>query len=152
MWRHTYSQTTRATPAQLWDRYAEPSSWPQWDTGVTSVTIDGPLRVGARGSLKPVRGPATRFIVTEVTPHVSFSDVSRLPLASMTFEHRIEALAAGCRFTHTVTISGVLAPLFARLIGRTVVAELPVTMWALARLAEQAPSHPAVTVDSVKRD
>lgn len=92
--------------------------------------------VGARGIMKPRGGPATRFTVTEVTPEVSFTTVSRLPLARMAFEHVVERTAEGCRFIHRVAISGPLSPLFARLIGRGVAAELPVAMRALARLGE----------------
>lgn len=138
MWTFEHSETTMATPAQLWARYADPTTWPQWDHETARVTVDGPLAVGTKGRLKPVKGPAAGFRVTEATPHVSFSDVTRLPLARLSFSHRIEPYGAGSRFTHAVTITGPLSPLFARLIGRNIAAGLPSAMKALARLAEAA--------------
>ncbi|MGQ0837251.1 SRPBCC family protein [Actinokineospora sp.] len=136
MWTFEHTETTSASPAQLWARYAEPATWPEWDHETATVTVDGPMAVGTRGTLKPVRGPATPFVFTEVTPAVGFTDVSRLPLARLTFSHVIEPTEAGSRFTHRVAISGLLGPVFARVIGRTIAAGLPTVMRELARLAE----------------
>jgi len=139
MWTFEHAETTSAAPEQLWARYQDATTWPEWDHEIASVTVQGPMAVGTRGTLKPVKGPATPFIFSEVSPHVGFTDVSRLPLARMTFSHQIEPTPTGSRFVHRVTISGPLSPLFARVIGRNVAAGLPVSMQALARLAETAP-------------
>ncbi len=136
MWTFENTETTRATPARLWSHYADPTRWPEWDHGTASVEVEGPMVAGTRGTLKPAKGPATRFTFTEVTPQLGFTDVSRLPLARLTFSHRIQPDDAGCRFTHRVTFDGPLAPLFARLIGRTIAGELPTAMRRLAELAE----------------
>ncbi|MFE3003461.1 SRPBCC family protein [Nocardia sp. NPDC059246] len=138
MWKFAHTESTTATPAQLWRHYADPTEWSKWDHEVEWVTVDGPFAEGTTGSLKPAGGPKTRFAMTEVTPNVSFTDVSRLPLATMTFEHRIEAAAEGTRFTHEISIAGPLSPLFARVIGRRAAAELPKAMRKLAELAEAA--------------
>ena len=137
MWQFEHTETTRATPDRLWARYADPASWPSWDDGTESVTVDGPMTVGARGRLKPKGGPATTFEFTRVEPGRGFTDVTRLPLARLEFTHRIEADGDGARFTHRVTISGPLSPVFARVVGRGVAAGMPGAMRALARLAEQ---------------
>jgi len=77
MWRFERTETTSATPEQLWARYVDPTTWPQWDHGAERVTSDGPL-----------------------------------------------------------------SPLFVRLIGRGIAAEMPAVMAALARLAEAASVAP----------
>jgi hypothetical protein len=138
MWTVEHTETTSASPAQLWARYAEPATWPEWDHETAAVTVQGRVAVGTRGTLKPVKGPATPFTFTEVTPEVGFTDVSRLPLARLTFTHLIVPTPTGSRFTHRVTINGPLSPLFARVIGRTIAAGLPTAMRQLARLAETA--------------
>jgi len=140
MWTVEHTETTSASPAQLWARYAEPTTWPEWDHETAAVTVQGRVAVGTRGTLKPVKGPATPFTFTEVTPEVGFTDVSRLPLARLTFTHLIVPTPTGSRFTHRVTINGPLSPLFARVIGRTIAAGLPTAMRQLARLAETAAS------------
>lgn len=140
MWTGEHTETTSATPAQLWDHYAQPTTWPEWDHETARVTVQGPMAVGTRGTLKPTKGPATSFTFTHVTPEVGFIDVSRLPLARLTFAHHIEATATGSHFTHRVTITGPLWPLFARVIGKNVAASLPTAMRKLARLAEATTS------------
>ena len=83
MWQFEHTETTRATPEQLWAHYADPATWPVWDDETESVTVEGPMAVGTRGRLK------------------------------------------------------LLAPLFARVVGRNVAAGMPGAMRSLARLAEQ---------------
>lgn len=136
MWSFEPTETTGATPAQLWARYAEPATWPEWDAETSKVTAQGPIAAGTRGTLKPTKGPTAAFTFTEVTPEVGFTDVTRLPLARLTFVHHIEPIATGSRFTHRATITGPLSPLFARVIGSKIAAGLPTAMRALARLAE----------------
>lgn len=136
MWSFEHTETTTASPAELWARYAEPVRWPEWDDEISNVTMDGVMAAGARGTLKPAKGPATPFTFTEVTPGIAFTDVSRLPLARLTFTHLIEPVGNGCRFTHGVRITGPLSPLFARVLGRRVATTLPAAMRKLAKLAE----------------
>lgn len=137
MWSTEYTQTTSATAQDLWQHYADPARWPEWDHEISSVTFEGALREGACGSLKPVKGPRATFTVTELTPLVSFTDTTRLPFAQLDFTHSIRRVDGGTNFTHRVAMTGPLAPLFGRLIGRTIAAELPTAMRALAALAER---------------
>lgn len=136
MWEFRHAETTTALPQQVWARYANPAAWPQWDHEISHVSVQGAMAVGSRGRLKPVKGPATSFVFTEITPGASFTNVTQLPLARVTVDHRIEAIDTGTRFIHTVTITGPLSPLFGRIIGKNIAAGLPSAMRALAELAE----------------
>lgn len=138
MWTFQHTETTTATPEQLWRLYQDPTTWPEWDHQIEDVTVDGPFETGATGTIKPVGGPRTRFRMVEVTEKVSFTDVTRLPLAKMRFDHWIEPGVGDTSFVHRVTITGPLTPLFARVIGRKVADELPAAMRTLAARAEQA--------------
>jgi len=42
----------------------------------------------------------------------------------LTFAHLVEPTPAGSRFTHRITITGLLSPLFARIIGSQIAARL----------------------------
>ena len=139
MWTCEHAVTTNATPAQVWARYADPRTWPEWDAATERVTLQGPLAVGSRGTLKAVGGPTTRFTLTEVVPETGFTTVTRLPLARLVFRHQIEATATGSHLTHAVTISGPLSSLFGRVIGTSLARDLPGAMNALARLAAGLP-------------
>jgi hypothetical protein len=140
MWTFEHTETSSATPEQLWARYSQPATWPEWNQGMTEVAIDGPFATGTKGTLKPAHGPKTRFTLTDVEPLRIFTDVSALPMARLTFTHILEPAGAGVRFTHRATIRGTSSVLFARLIGKNIAANLPVSMRTLARLAEQTPS------------
>lgn len=137
MWQFEHTQTSAASPKQLWTHYADPASWPNWDHDIAEVTIDGPIATGARGALKPTKGPRVSFVFSEVIPGVRFTNVCRLPLARLTFSHRIEASNTGTRFTHSAAITGPLSALFARIMGRDIATGMPTAMRVLARLAEQ---------------
>jgi len=136
-WSFEHSATTSASPAKLWQCYVDPATWPEWDHELDWVRLNGPFATGTTGVLKPAGGPKTKFVVAEVTDESSFTDVSSLPLAKMTFTHRIEPTASGSMFTHAVTITGPLSAVFARLIGRKISAELPHAMQTLGELAEK---------------
>ena len=144
MWAFEHTETTDATPAQLWRWYCEPQTWPQWDHDTTEVTVDGPFAVGTTGTITPRSGPRAAFTFTEVTAEVSFTDTTRLPLATMTFTHVIGPGPDGrTSLTHGVTIRGLLAPLFGRVIGTGIARGLPGSMQRLARLAGAEVPRPA---------
>ena len=142
MWTCEHAVTTNATPSQVWARYADPQTWPEWDAATERVTLYGPFAVGSRGTLKAVGGPTTRFTLTEVVPEVGFTNVARLPLARLVFRHQIEATATGSRLTHIATINGPLSLLLGRVIGTSLARDLPAAMNALARLAAGLPVAP----------
>jgi hypothetical protein len=137
MWRFEHSERTSAAPERVWQQYADPVSWPEWDLDVEQMTVDAPMAVGVRGRLTPKSGPATSLVFTRVEPGRGFTNASRLPLARLEVDHRISADGAGSRITHTVTITGPLSPLFGRLIGRPIARGLPRSMRELARITEQ---------------
>lgn len=136
MWTCEHTETTTAPPSAVWARWADPATWPEWDPETTAARLDGPFEAGTSGSLTPAGGPAVRFVLTEVTPGASFADCAHLPLARVLFEHIVRADDTGSRFTHRVTVTGPLAPVVGRLLGRRIAAGLPHAMRCLARLAE----------------
>lgn len=142
MWTHECTVSSEATPAQVWARYATPTTWPEWDAATERVTLRGQFAVGSRGTLRPRSGPTTWFTLVEVEPEVAFTTVTRLPLARLEFSHRIQSSPTGSLLTHTVTISGPMSPLFARVVGAGIARDLPPAMAALASLAVPPRSTP----------
>jgi hypothetical protein len=138
MWSAEASAVTPAGPESVWALYEQVSGWKEWDHEVESSRLDGPFQVGSAGVLKPRGGPASKFRLTGVTPGRGFSDVTRLPLATLAFEHTLTPESSGTRIHHRVTIRGPLAFLFSRVIGRKIAAGLPSAVAALARAAASA--------------
>jgi len=125
-----------AAPARVFALWADAAAWPDWDPDLEEASLDGLFASGSRGVLKPRGGPRTRIELVDVTEPDAFTAVSRLPGCRMVFEHRIEAIATGCRVTHGVRFEGPLAFVFRRLIGPSIRRGLPGTMAGLKAAAE----------------
>jgi uncharacterized protein YndB with AHSA1/START domain len=53
-------------PEKIWGAWTDVERWPQWDTELVSATLDGSFALGAKGRVKPKRGPAARFSISEL--------------------------------------------------------------------------------------
>ena len=142
MWTYEHTEHSEATPAQVWARYADPRTWPEWDRSLAQASLRGPFAVGSRGTLLPVGGPAVRFRLIEVEPQVAFTDVARLPLARLAFGHRVRPTSTGSLVTHTITLSGPSSALLARVLGPGLARDVPAAVRALAGLAAAVPAAP----------
>ncbi|PII85341.1 hypothetical protein BMH32_07465 [Leucobacter sp. OLJS4] len=99
-------------------RWADPNSWPAWDPDVREVAFTDRVRVGATGRMRPASGPATSFTITEFVEDRRFTNVSRMPGAALTFDHRVEPAGDGATLSVEIRIDGPLAPLWRLAIGR----------------------------------
>lgn len=105
-------------PATIYDRWADPVTWHEWDPDVRQATLDTPTAApGATGRLRPASGPPARFIITIAQENQRFVDESRLPGARLVFDHRVEPVPGGSRVTVEIGLRGALAPLWAVLMG-----------------------------------
>ncbi len=144
VWTFEHTERTPASPQSVWALWSDVTSWPVWDEGVEWVTLDGSFADGTTGTLKPAGGPKVRFQLTEVRPAEGFSDVTRLPLCRMCFEHAAVREGDLTRVTHRVTITGPATPVFSRVIGRGIAKGLPETVRTLVRMvAEREPAMAA---------
>lgn len=128
----------KQTPEQVFRLYQDAARWVDWDPEVTAARLPGGLKLGARGWLKPKRGPKANIEIVEVTPGRSFSVQSRLPLCRMLFGHSLASSSesGSTVATHWVEFKGPLSFLFRPLIGRSIQASLPNTMRGLKRASE----------------
>lgn len=141
MWSFEHTESTAATPEQIWAYYADPESAPSWDPLVAKIEINGPFATGTTGTNTSTTGQRVKFILSEVTPYSSYTEVNPLPLAQLSWTHRITPTSTGCTFTHGVILSGPLSGLYALLLGRSFKQGMPVASRNLARRAEQEQSH-----------
>ena len=105
-----------STVYALW---ADPRAWPKWDPDVTAVEFDGGIRMGAQGRMRPASGPSTTFTITRLEADRRVTTTSRLPGATLTFDHLVEPGTAGSDVEVRISVDGALAPLWRRLLGRT---------------------------------
>ncbi|MBB5073440.1 hypothetical protein HNQ69_000561 [Bartonella callosciuri] len=71
--------------------------------------------------MKPKKGPKVTFTLDKVIKNIWFSDYAKLPFTRMSFNHEYiastESDSSKNKIRHTVTLSGLLVPLFGMIIG-----------------------------------
>lgn len=152
---HEHTLTAEVDPSIVWERWTDVELWATDDPGIAKAKLNGPLAKGALGWLQPAKGPRTSFRIVEVDRQkLRFTTESKLLLATLRLEHHMtrptpdaaasEATDARAdtqpdpnawQITHRVTIKGPLAPLWERLIGRSLRADLPVVIANVAAAA-----------------
>ncbi len=138
MWSFEHSIETYATQKRIWALYSDVSKWPLWDSGISSVTIDGPFSTGSTGTITPDGQDSLPYRLLEVNPEKGFSDQTELPGhgAVIRFIHSIDVLQSGkTRITHRVEIDGNNADEVGSKIGSAFVEGIPKTMESLANMA-----------------
>jgi len=135
MWTGEHTMTVQVEPEAIWRRWTRLELWNEDDPDTAWARLNGPLAVGTTGRVKPRRGPASALTITALDAPARFDCRTRLPGASMRFEHQLERTATGTTFTHRLVLTGPTSALFARLLGRRIVASFPTVMTRLAHAA-----------------
>ena len=128
---------TTASPEKIWAAWIDVERWPQWDTELASATLDGSFALRAKGRVKPKRGPAARFSISELIPGESYTFTTHLPLCELNVSRRLTRNGgSGVFFTHEVSFVGPLSFVFGNLLGRRYREALPMVMENLRKIAE----------------
>jgi hypothetical protein len=135
MWVFEHSLVAKISRQQVWAVWSEVEKWNEWDVAVEWTKLEGMFEIGATYVLKPKDGPKVRAITTRCDPLVGFTDVSRLPLCKLVFDHQVEEIEDGVRVTHRASMTGLTTFLFRRLIGKNIERDMPK---AMQRLVEKA--------------
>jgi uncharacterized protein YndB with AHSA1/START domain len=114
----THSERSTAEPAAIWELWADPARWPDWNEQLERVEFDGELGVGAEVRLKLRRGGTVRFTVTELEPERVFADQARFPGARLGHEHRLAPGKSSVEITHRIYLEGPLSGFWALMMGR----------------------------------
>ena len=129
---------TAAPPERIWKLWTDVERWPVWDTELASASLEKDFEPGARGTLKPRRGPASTLVVSDLKPGESYVFTTRLPLCELKVGRRLVCRDdGGTFFTHEVSFVGPLSFLFGSLLGRRYREFLPRVMDNLRRIAEE---------------
>jgi len=137
MWSQKVTIKTNASREQIWNLWGDVMNWNRWDNEVEYSELNGKFEVGTYGTLKPAKGPKSKFILISVNRLQGFTSRSYLPLTKMDFIHQLEEKNGELFISHTVEIKGILTFLFSRIIGKKLIKELPKAMENLSTMAEK---------------
>jgi hypothetical protein len=118
------TKTTTKSAYEIWLMYTDVKNWKSWDPSVESSEVFGEFVEGTKGTLKPVGGPKTDFVITTLTKYIYFADRSNLPFAYIDFEHAIFDNGEIREVTHTIKIGGFLSPIFKIILGNSLTKDL----------------------------
>jgi len=146
MWEYEYRLETSAAPEALWRHWADMASWPQWNDGIETITVDGPFAGGTVFTMTPPGDEPIRMRLTEIKPGESFTDEMDAGDFVVRTEHRLEPAAEnpsglrppGARRTWIVyrtEITGAAAGEVGPELGPQITADFPEVVAALARRA-----------------
>ena len=117
MWEAAHEGVADARLEDVWSLWSEPARWSDWNPDIERASLEGPFEVGATARIKFRRSASLRFTITELEPERLFTDETRLPLARMGHEHRVELEGDRVRIRNRLYIDGRAAPLYAFLMG-----------------------------------
>jgi hypothetical protein len=128
------SSRSTATPERAWAVWTDPSVWPGGP--IASARLHGAFEVGGKITTR-VKGytPLTSTI-TRVEPQHLWTGVANMPGLTMTIDHVIEPDDSGIVLTERAALSGPLAGLVARVLGRRMESTYAATTAHAAERAE----------------
>lgn len=121
----------------VFSAYRNVSEWSQWDPETEAASIDGDFSVGTTGTIKPKGAPKSKMKLIEVTEDRSFTVECGLPLCKMHFIHLMNPSENGTNLVNQIVFSGILGPVFGRLVGKGISKTLPESLAGLKHHIEK---------------
>ena len=134
MWTHEESIETSATPARVWELFADVARWKDWNAGIETIEIHGPFEAGTSFTMQPPGQDALTSTLIEVKPNQSFTDETLVDKTRVLVSHKLVWLSEGrTKIIYGTEITGPGAEEF----GQMVTSDFPEVLAALKRLAEK---------------
>ncbi len=103
---------------------------------MAEATLDGEFTAGTMGQLKTKSGQQSTFTLTRVSQNESYIFETKLPGARLVVRRYFSKKDNSLIFVHNVRFEGKLGFVFAQLLGRGFMRELPLVMERLAYATE----------------
>ena len=109
----------------MWNLFTDVNNWLSWDEGIEHTELKGKFEKGNSFILKPKGGPKLKVALLETTINKSFLDVTTFPLAKMYDNHTFEESPEGLKIINTISVKGILAFVWVKLVASDIVKALP---------------------------
>lgn len=133
-----YTLPIQTPRAAFWELWTDVGTWSSWDTPLQSATLAAPMQLGTKGSLTTKNGQTSEFIISQFQALDSYTMTTPLPLGQLEIQRFLTEKNGQLEFTHRVRFLGLSAGLFAALLGKGFMQELPVVMQNLKTMAEKS--------------
>ena len=113
-------------PAEVvWPLLRDVEHWADWNDGVESIALDGPVAVGTSFVMTPPgEDPITSSIVA-LREGAEISDLTEFEGLQITVRHLVTAAGAGSVVIYRITVAGPVPDEVAREVGEMVSADFP---------------------------
>jgi hypothetical protein len=132
------TQKTTANPSAIFALWADINHWAEHDQGIEWAKLVEDFAEGSAYTIKPKGGPKVNATILTIVPDKKFVDVSHLFGAKLQFDHTVSKDDRTTTVTVTMTLSGPLAWLWAKILGSNQQADLEQATKNLIAKAEQA--------------
>lgn len=133
MWTHESTIDTTASPAAIWQLFADVQGWKRWNAGIEHIEIQGPFATGTVFFMQPPGDDGFTSTLIDVSENVGFTDETIIGENRVVVHHRIVPLSPGrTRIIYSTEISGPDADQF----GPMVTGDFNEVLAALKTLAE----------------
>lgn len=130
----SYTESTTASPARIWQLWTNTDLWPSWDSGLKKASLEGLFKIGAKGRITPDKGPKTTFLIQELSENNRYKLKFKIPFGKLLLERRLKVESKITYFTHEIQFTG---PFKKFMGGRRYRKMLPGVMKKLKELAEK---------------
>jgi len=139
MWVAEFRGTAEADPAAVWKILSDVDRWGSWNEGIETITLAGPLAVGATFRMKPPGEDEMTSSIAELEVNRLLTDVTEMGELTIRVVHRLEPLSSGgTSISYRVEVSGSAAAAVGEQVGTAVSADFPQVIAALAATAAAA--------------
>lgn len=129
-WNKSYKLYVHSSTESIWQAFVDTSSWKHWNSGVKSISLEGPFLAGTWFSMELPEGDMIRSQLIDVSEQKYFIDETRICETQVRVEHRIEALGKDqCQLTYAISTQGPDA----QALGEGISSDFPDVMAGLAK-------------------
>lgn len=131
------SLNTTAPPEKIWQIWTDTKTWHVWDTGLKNVILNGKFSKGTEGVIIPDNGPKSKFIITQITEHKTYTFKTKIPMGWLVITRALYATNGKTQFMHQVEFTGPLKKVLGLFIGKKYRQMLPQVLTNIKQLAEK---------------
>ncbi|UPT67652.1 MAG: hypothetical protein M0D57_02990 [Sphingobacteriales bacterium JAD_PAG50586_3] len=133
----SHTDSTKATAEKIWQVWTDVPNWKQWDKALNEAVLNGDFAIGTTGILKPLKGPQSKFIISEVVPNTSYTFKTKIPFGWLVIKRTLEVKNGATYFTHDVKFTGLMKGFFGQVLGKKYRAILPSVLTEIKLIAEK---------------